>query len=90
MWKNFDELEENLSIQEVEVLLDASREQEYQKQKFAAALKGIDLDEQSGKSGSDDTPSFEDIKRRAEAKARGVSEDQLAFADIGIAMFEEE
>jgi hypothetical protein len=89
MWKNFDELEENLSIQEVEVLLDASREQEYQKQKFAAALKGIDLDEQSGKSGSDDAPTFEDIKRRAEAKARGVTEDQLAFADIGIAVVEE-
>ncbi len=89
MWKNFDELEENLSINEVEVLLDASRAREYEKQKFAAALKGIDLDEQSGKSGSGDTPTFEDIKRRAEAKARGVTEDQLAFADIGIAVVEE-
>jgi hypothetical protein len=90
MWKNFDELEENLSINEIEVLLDASRAQEYEKQKFAAALKGIDLDEQSGKkAGNDDTPTFEDIKRRAEAKARGVSEDQLAFSDIGIAVVEE-
>jgi hypothetical protein len=89
MWKNFDELEENLSIQEIEVLLDASRAQEYERQKFAAALKGIDLDDKSGKSGTDDTPSFEDIKRRAEAKARGISEDQLAFADIGIAVIEE-
>lgn len=89
MWKNFDELEENLSIQEVEVLLDASRAREYEKQKFAAALKGIDLDEQSGKTGNADTPSFDDIKRRAEAKARGVSEEQLEFADIGIAVIEE-
>lgn len=89
MWKNFDELEENLSIQEIEVLLDASREQEYQRQKFAAALKGIDLDEQTGKSGNDDTPTFEDIKRRAEAKARGVTEEQLEFAEIGIAVEEE-
>lgn len=89
MWKNFDELEDALSIQEVEVLLDASRAQQYENHKFAAALKGIDLDEQSGKSGNDDAPTFEDIKRRAEAKARGVSEDQLAFADIGIAVVEE-
>jgi hypothetical protein len=83
-WKNFEEIEENLTIKELEVILDASRKQEYARQKFAAALKGVDLDE-----GKSDTPTFEDIKRRAEAKNRGISEEQLEFADIGIAVFEE-
>jgi len=88
MWKNFEELEENLTLQEVEILLDVYREQEYQKQKFAAALKGIDLDENSGRK-QGDAPTFEDIKRRAEAKNRGVTEEQLELADIGIAVVEE-
>lgn len=76
-------MEENLTLAEMEAILDASRDQERSRQKFAAALKGVDLDE-----GQKDT-SFEDVKRRAEAKARGVSEEQVEFADIGIAIFEE-
>lgn len=78
-------MEENLNIHELESILDAAREQEYKRQKFAAALKGVDLDEETGKK---DT-SFEDIKRRAEAKNRGVSEEELELSDIGIAVIED-
>ncbi|QIN94027.1 hypothetical protein PP459_gp207 [Streptomyces phage Wakanda] len=88
MWKNFDELEENITVDELNHILDAAREQEYERKKFAAALKGIDLDEDKRSNG--DTPSFDDIKRRAEAKARGMTEEQIEFADIGIAVVEEE
>ncbi len=84
-WKNFDEIEENLNLDELQTILEASREQEYNRQKFAAALKGVDLDENSGKSDS----SFDDVKRRAQSKLSGVSEETLEFADIGIAVFEE-
>ncbi len=89
-WKNFEQLEENLNLFELQAILDAAREQEYSRQKFAAALKGVNLDEQP-KGSEDDSkpPTFEDIKRRAEAKARGVSEEHLGFADIGIAVEEE-
>lgn len=89
MWKNFDEMEENLTVEELSAILDASREAEHEKRKFAAALKGINLDEGKNKRGDGDTPTFEDIKRRAEAKARGVTEEQIEFADIGIAVIEE-
>lgn len=65
--------------------MEAAREKDYRAQKFAAALKGIDLDDKVGKT---DT-SFEEIKRRAEAKLTGVSEEELGFADIGIAVIEE-
>lgn len=84
-WKNFDEIEENLNLEELQTILEASREQEYNRQKFAAALKGVDLDEQTGKTDS----SFDEVKRRAQAKISGVSEEQIEFADIGIAVFEE-
>jgi len=84
-WKNFDEIEENLNLDEVRIILGAAREQEYSRQKFAAALKGVDLDATRGS----DT-SFEDVKRRAEAKVRGVSEEQIEFANIGIAIIEED
>lgn len=84
-WKNFDEIEDNLNLEELQIILEASREQEYTRQKFAAALKGVDLDAQSGKTDS----SFEEVKRRAQSKISGVSEEQLEFADIGIAVIEE-
>lgn len=41
----------------------------FEDKKFFAALKGVDLDEQSG--GSD----FDEVVRRAEAKAAGISEE---------------
>lgn len=85
-WKNFEEIEDNLTLDELQSILEASREQEYRRQKFAAALKGVDLDAQ--KKDSNDL-SFEEIKRRAEAKLRGVSEEEIEFSTIGIAVIEE-
>lgn len=85
-WKNFEEIEDNLTLDELQAILEASREQEYRRQKFAAALKGVDLDAQKGGSGD---ASFEEVKRRAEAKLRGVSEEEIEFSEIGIGIIEE-
>ncbi|UMO76251.1 hypothetical protein SEA_TOMAS_62 [Streptomyces phage Tomas] len=82
IWKNFEEMEINLTLAEFEALLEAKREQEFQKNKFTAALKGIDLEDPHDESAA----SFEDVKRRAEAKLKGVSEESLEFAEIGIAI----
>lgn len=73
MFKSFDDLEANLTMQEVSKMLEKAREMKYNDQRFAASLKGIDLDE--GKS-----TEFDDIKRRAEAKARGISEEQYELS----------
>ena len=43
-WKNFDELESNLSIAELMALLDASRNKTLQERKFVAAINGIELE----------------------------------------------
>ncbi|QJD50805.1 tail assembly chaperone [Streptomyces phage Bmoc] len=80
IWKNFEEIEENLTLAELEKLLEVKRDQDFQEKKFVAALKGISLDDPN----EGDAPSFEDIKRRAEAKAKGVSAEALEFAEIGI------
>ena len=45
-WKNFDELESSLSLDELTALLDASRKKDYDDKKFLAAMNGVELDEQ--------------------------------------------
>jgi len=73
MFKNFDDLEANLTRQEIVKMLEKSREKKYDDQRFAASLKGIDLEE--GRS-----TEFDEIKRRAEAKAMGISEEQYELS----------
>lgn len=48
-WQNYEELEETLSLPELMATLTAAQEAEYRRNKFMAALKGIDLDKESGK-----------------------------------------
>jgi len=73
MFKNYDDLEEHLTMQELVKMLEKAREKKYDDQRFMASLKGIDLDE--GKS-----TEFDEIKRRAEAKAMGVSEEEYELS----------
>lgn len=73
MYKNFDDLESNLTRQELGIMIEKAREKKYDEQKFLAALKGIDLDEGQ-------ESEFDKIKARAEAKALGVSEEQYELA----------
>ena len=49
-WKNFDELESNLSIEELNAIVDAIRKKDYEEKKFLAALQGVDLEAQNGES----------------------------------------
>jgi hypothetical protein len=48
-WKNFEELEESLTMPELTQLLEVKRDNDYRDKKFMAALKGIDLDKQAKK-----------------------------------------
>jgi hypothetical protein len=48
-WKNFDELESSLSVEELSAILDASREKEKRGNKFLAAINGVDLEEEESK-----------------------------------------
>jgi hypothetical protein len=62
-WKNFDEIESNLSMPELMTILESIRELDYNEKKFLAAMQGVDLDEASGKSTQDVDP-WEAMKAR--------------------------
>jgi hypothetical protein len=85
-WKNFDDLEEHISLDELEAMLDTAREIERDNAKFLAGLQGIDLDKNSAKS---EEERFNEVRRRAAAKNAGVSEEVIEFAEIGISFNEE-
>lgn len=85
IWKNVEELENSISLDELNAILTAHHDQIRSQQRFTAALKGIDIDE------NDTEDRFEKAKRRAQAKLAGKSDEEIAreeevseFADLGI------
>lgn len=50
IWKNFEELEASISMPELTLLLSTKKDLEYQQKKFDAAMQGVNLDEEVGKS----------------------------------------
>jgi hypothetical protein len=61
MWKDYDEMEENLSIQELTEILSTIRKKEERQMQFQAALQGVDL---KG-SEEDEADPWERIKAKA-------------------------
>lgn len=71
IWKDYEELEKSLSLAELFATLESKRESDYQDKKFTASLKGIDLDEASGKAQEDP---WEAMKARVSAKLSGIGD----------------
>jgi hypothetical protein len=63
IWKDYDQLESSMSMQELTATLKIKRELDYSDKKFAAAMQGVDLDKNSG-SGNE----WEDMKARVFSK----------------------
>lgn len=80
IWKNIAELEAELSLPELEAMLKAYREQENRRNKFAAALKGIDLDEEE----DDVNMRKEILDRRVQARLAGEDPDAAEWGAYGI------
>lgn len=61
-WKDYEELEQNLSMPELTAILVAKRKSDHDNRKFLAAIQGVDL----GDSGdnTEKRTTFEDIKAR--------------------------
>lgn len=74
IWKDFDDLETSLTLQELTAILEAKRDKDYQDKKFLAALQGVDLDEQSGK--KDEDP-WEAMKARVFSGGQATSSDDI-------------
>lgn len=67
IWKDYDELESSLSMPELTTTLNAKRESEYREKKFLAAMQGVDLDKQTGKS---DNNAWERMKAKVFSKGK--------------------
>jgi hypothetical protein len=82
IWKNFDELESSISIEELMQILSITRDLDYEEKKFSAALQGIDLDSQSGKGDKKvkGQKEWEDMKARVfSGGATSDSDDVLSL-----------
>ena len=88
-WSSFDHLEESLTLDELMLLFEKVHKAINDDRTFAASLKGIDLRDDTSESDREGGQrTFEDIKRDAAAKARGISTDEMEFGDIGIGFVE--
>jgi hypothetical protein len=78
IWKDYEELETNLSMPELMATLESKRELEYQEKKFLAAIQGVDLDKNSGREKGQ--KEWEDMKARVFSKgATSDSNDVLSL-----------
>jgi hypothetical protein len=59
IWKDYNELEESLSMQEITAILNIKREEDYTHKKFLAAMQGVDLDK-----GNNNSNAWEEMKAR--------------------------
>lgn len=73
IWKDYQELEDSLSVPELVATLESKREKEYESQKFLAAIQGINLDESAGRSSRGTQKEWEDLK--AKVFSRGTTVD---------------
>lgn len=67
-------------------ILEASRKQRFEQNKFTAALKGINLDDATAKEEEDPV---ERIKHRIAAKNQGMSEEAYEWSLAGIGIEDE-
>lgn len=74
MWRDYEDLEQSLSMPELNTTLAAKRDADYAHQKFMAALQGVDL-EKNVKSGTPET--FQDFASDVISKKTGTSSDDI-------------
>jgi hypothetical protein len=78
IWKDYEELEQSLSMPELTATIKIKRELDYSDKKFTAAMQGVDLDKNSG--GGNE---WEDMKARVFSKGKTTDgNDILALQGI--------
>lgn len=81
-WKNFEDLEENLTIAELNAIVQTLQERRMEDIRFQASLQGVKIED-------DLKEKRKEIEERAAAKIAGVSTEQLGLAELGIEITEE-
>jgi hypothetical protein len=87
-WKNFEDLEESLTLPELDLLLQTIRNDKKETNVFLAAIQGIDLNKHYSNPVKD---KIKEIEERAAIRAAGGQDeyDRHEFAEFGIE-FEDE
>ncbi len=65
IWKNYEELENSLSIPELMAVIGSKRELDYEEKKFLAAIQGVDIDKGANKQNE-----WENLKARVFSKGK--------------------
>ena len=80
IWKDYEELETSLSMPELTAILNVKRDSDYSDKRFLAAMQGVDLDKESGKSNAN---AWEEMKARVYSKGQATnSKDVLALQGV--------
>lgn len=72
IWKDYEELENSLSMPELTSTLEIKRELDYSEKKFLAAIQGVDLDKQSGQKDA-----WEEMKARVFSGGRAADANDV-------------
>lgn len=79
IWKNFDELESSISMQELILIISRNRELDYEEKKFLAAIQGVDLENNEERGQKE----WEDLKARVFSRGQtSDSNDILALQGV--------
>lgn len=70
-YKNFDDLEEHLTREELIKMWETAKDSKFKEMKFLATLQGLDIDE--GKQDND----LEEVRRRAALRVHGENEENV-------------
>lgn len=81
IYRSVEELEEHLTIDELNLLLKAVADKEERQHRVLAAVNGIRWDEGNSESAED---AVERAKRKAQAQSLGKTEEQLELESLGI------
>jgi uncharacterized UPF0160 family protein len=73
-WKNYEELEESISIPELVAILEAKSKEEYDTKKFFAAIQGVDIDQNNS---SESQKAWERMKAKAFSKGKTTDPDDI-------------
>lgn len=81
VWKNVEDLEMHINLDELKFILDAARERDHRNQRFMAAIQGIDIDKGAKE---DAKEKFEAVQQRVTARLQGKSIEQLEYDELGL------
>lgn len=74
-WKNIEELEESIGLDELQLLINAAYKIEHRNHRFMAALKGVKLDDPDEETAKE---KWERAEKKAAAILAGMNEEEYA------------